>query len=1111
VIRLKLDNKTPMKKLYKYSFFIFLLLAPNFLLSQLQNTYNYPVMKSSLAPNGQIGFNKNLENPSLNFNTEPAKPDTINLYNYINKTANNFHGLCSNNSRFFLNQTYSPFWTDSFGLGYTTYNGSILNKDKCINFELDTMYLCNDRRAFGGTGRISTEPIIHFFAPDRYLVISDIDNTFTTGNLNNPNLEYRVASVNSIIPGLVNKINNIEDIYIPNTLNGDTIIPHDNFRSIGASRGRHFFYTKENKCIIVSFATKWKKNYITSSGGVILMTLKNPSPVLFISSISEQGLISQKTIVFGSESTRLEYQSIYPNVSTYVIGANKLILESVLEPEIISSYVVYNVKSAPKSIIMDIDFDTDSIANFSAFSWQENGKSVDICRNHAHFADSWPRGRINFSRNESPYFMRVNDKTKRTYIYSFANKHNTNNTELHSRCKDFCLSDTMLYQVILDSNNKFIEARKIDISLILKKEELLKLKNKGDFMAFAPSLFNISQNNKLMGFYDKGYFQYVPNKFNYDSFQVLGTFSINRLDEDFKKEHVFMDFPVKTFTPEGILSGVELLYRAVYFRSQIVPYHKPNTWWVKYNYSSTPCDSGKVKFSNASTKEFNKWVWYFGDGDSLTTYRKDTIVEHTYSQGNKYFVKVRGFTPWGYKAWFSDSILVTLRPKVNISSKDSVGCQFIALQFTDSSQGRNLYQNPIIKRTIIYGDGNIKNDSLRTLAFNAQPGKFAHTYKTAGTYTVRAQYTDGYCTDSGAITKTIKIRPAPEPGMSFSNELACTPYQLLLSKTYNDPTDSVLYRAQLNNKTIGSSRTEPGSMLIDTAGIIVLYQTLYGPTGCTTHDTATINVKKGFDQGFVPILTVASHANNTAINLSWPAAKDAIKYQVYHQNNYWLETLNTSTQKILEIPVSQAQVFTLKAIDQCDTKSEMSNIAHTVFAKVSVVKGSNNSAEASQITWTPYQDWPGGVQDYAIEYKYKTQDPWQILGTQADTNLQDAQYIQQGEAQKCYRIIAQHSSGLQSVSNEVCLPYQPVLFIPDAISLNGDGLNDDWKITNIGFGQLELQLYNRWGAQIYIGSILKTAYTPTKDIRQGAYAYKITGTDAMGKTYQFSGILQILR
>lgn len=79
------------------------------------------------------------------------------------------------------------------------------------------------------------------------------------------------------------------------------------------------------------------------------------------------------------------------------------------------------------------------------------------------------------------------------------------------------------------------------------------------------------------------------------------------------------------------------------------------------------------------------------------------------------------------------------------------------------------------------------------------------------------------------------------------------------------------------------------------------------------------------------------------------------------------------------------------------------------------------------------------------------------------------------------------------------------------ISPNGDGINDYWKIINIGaFGKCDVKIYNRWGDVVYESSDYKNDWDGKREgktLPEGTYYYLINTP----KDGSFTGPLNILK
>ncbi|MFN0199874.1 MAG: PKD domain-containing protein, partial [Bacteroidia bacterium] len=88
------------------------------------------------------------------------------------------------------------------------------------------------------------------------------------------------------------------------------------------------------------------------------------------------------------------------------------------------------------------------------------------------------------------------------------------------------------------------------------------------------------------------------------------------------------------------------------------------------------------------------------------------------------------------------------------------------------------------------------------------------------------------------------------------------------------------------------------------------------------------------------------------------------------------------------------------------------------------------------------------------------------------------------------------------------------IFVPNAFTPNGDGINDFFLIKGEGIVMIECILYDRWGKEIKIlRSLLDTwdGKHKNQDVPEGAYTYKLTAKMNDGKQLLRGGTVTILR
>lgn len=92
---------------------------------------------------------------------------------------------------------------------------------------------------------------------------------------------------------------------------------------------------------------------------------------------------------------------------------------------------------------------------------------------------------------------------------------------------------------------------------------------------------------------------------------------------------------------------------------------------------------------------------------------------------------------------------------------------------------------------------------------------------------------------------------------------------------------------------------------------------------------------------------------------------------------------------------------------------------------------------------------------------------------------------------------------------------QPAFFLPTAFTPNGDGLNDVFKPTAIGYRSLKyFRIYNRWGQIIFESHNLSDGWDGNIDGKKaeiGTYYWMLSTTDRAGKEQKMKGDVTLIR
>ncbi|RYZ52197.1 MAG: gliding motility-associated C-terminal domain-containing protein, partial [Sphingobacteriales bacterium] len=100
-------------------------------------------------------------------------------------------------------------------------------------------------------------------------------------------------------------------------------------------------------------------------------------------------------------------------------------------------------------------------------------------------------------------------------------------------------------------------------------------------------------------------------------------------------------------------------------------------------------------------------------------------------------------------------------------------------------------------------------------------------------------------------------------------------------------------------------------------------------------------------------------------------------------------------------------------------------------------------------------------------------------------------------------------------SRQVHIDLNDVVLIPNAFSPNGDGVNDQFRITNYGYYKLEtFRIFNRWGEEVFFTADPAkgwNGYHKGGLADLGTYHYYISLVDLKGSIQVFKGTLTLIR
>ena len=154
--------------------------------------------------------------------------------------------------------------------------------------------------------------------------------------------------------------------------------------------------------------------------------------------------------------------------------------------------------------------------------------------------------------------------------------------------------------------------------------------------------------------------------------------------------------------------------------------------------------------------------------------------------------------------------------------------------------------------------------------------------------------------------------------------------------------------------------------------------------------------------------------------------------------------------------------YQIRVSDDCGHLSVLSNMGCSI-----VIRG-----DAPQyyfnLYWDSYIDWAGGVLDYQLIRSVDTGTLRPIVRV-PDTLYSDHD-LDLDWGGYWYSVIAYEGAGGQdatSRSNDIYLIQPPLVFVPNAVTANSDGLNDYFGWSDAFVLDFKMTVYNRWGQKVY--------------------------------------------
>ncbi len=219
-----------------------------------------------------------------------------------------------------------------------------------------------------------------------------------------------------------------------------------------------------------------------------------------------------------------------------------------------------------------------------------------------------------------------------------------------------------------------------------------------------------------------------------------------------------------------------------------------------------------------------------------------------------------------------------------------------------------------------------------------------------------------------------------------------------------------------------------------------------------------------------------------------------------------------------ELDLDQNHYYRLFAMNVCNKMVQQSNLAGNIVLKVS------NQDRLNTLSWTPYPDWLGGIDEYQV-YRLPgngmTALNISLSGSDStwSDNIEEFLYTVT-DRKFCYFVEAiegdtnPYGIKARSKSNTYCVILDPNVFMPNAFTPNGDGKNETIR-PKFSFTPKDYVfiIRNRWGNKVFETKDPWASWdgrVRNKPAPEGIYIYFLRITPYDGKTIERNGHITVI-
>jgi gliding motility-associated-like protein len=472
-------------------------------------------------------------------------------------------------------------------------------------------------------------------------------------------------------------------------------------------------------------------------------------------------------------------------------------------------------------------------------------------------------------------------------------------------------------------------------------------------------------------------------------------------------------------------------------------------------------------------------VWNFGDGSPEVN---TTNASHAYSQPGKYVIMHKVIGLGGCESRAYDTIYISPAPTADFTSANT--CVNQGGSFLDKSTGAP------VKWKWSFDDGDTSTVQNPT-----------HVYSKAGVYNVELIISTALgCKD----TTTKRVNVFPNPVASFTSNVACWGDTTNFTNTSN-PMDGAIIKTWWDfDDSTYSVDLNPNHVFVIKKDSFQVKMVIVTSHGCidtaiktvTTHPIPTFSYKANSLSGCNPFTTSfhdsSTVSGGTIVNWLWNFGDKSLTY-----NNDPTHTYVDEGEFFVSLMIT-----TSYGCRMSDTLKYPIIVYPKPIAEFSVDPGVTTMYEPTiKIT----DESSGG-----------TLWNWD-LGDKTTSMDQDVKHTYADTGTFVITQIVMNQYGCRDTAiHEVRINGEPTIFIPNAFTPDGNGMNDIFLPKMFGVREFSMTIYNRWGDLIFISNDSEIGWNGRVDgigeiVKDDTYIYKIYVRDLKGNPKIYKGKLTVVK